>query len=539
MKKTVKRLVALMLVLVLAFSLAACTDKKDDKESSKAAGSSAATQSYTKPTSVKVMWDGTILKEADEDTDALYKAYDEAYGLKIEWIRPDHSNYANVITQTFAGSADLPDAFLLSADKYAMFAARGLLYDMSKDWEASGIYDDGRFGQWAKDIIQTYYVEGRNGEIGLFGLPTTRGNGCVTYVRESFLTACGLKADDIKTYDDYYKMLVAMKDKCKLDYVVTGAGYISNEAPYTNYLPEFYQDAYPDFVEVDGKWVDGFQQENMKEALLRLREAKLAGLLDPTLNSNSTGDARNHFYAGDCGVFTYWAGTWMNTIASSLAKNFPEYADTDGDGLKYGDVVALKPIKEVGKYIERMAPCVAIYKNCSDPASVYKYFVEPIYDGDQVMSVWMYGAKGTQWDNVAETVVLNAGTEKESKKTFAEGEFHFKATKKGDKFLAKNNIDPLLALCDYKEGKNPAGSPANAATPLGYEAQLMFNDNSTPAPAIVSNTTIAASLGDINAKRKEVAALIINGEMTYEDAMKEYTKAVGQKVSLCLDSLNE
>ena len=31
-------------------------------------------------------------------------------------------------------------------------------------------------------------------------------------------------------------------------YAVSAAGLIGTEAPYTNYLPEFYQDAYPDFT---------------------------------------------------------------------------------------------------------------------------------------------------------------------------------------------------------------------------------------------------------------------------------------------------
>ena len=39
---------------------------------------------------------------------------------------------------------------------------------------------------------------------------------------------------------------------------VSAAGFVGNEAPYTNYLPEFYQDAYPSFYQgEDGVWRDG------------------------------------------------------------------------------------------------------------------------------------------------------------------------------------------------------------------------------------------------------------------------------------------
>lgn len=527
MKKTVKRVVALMLVLVFTLSLVACKESQDEKTTTKPSSGTSAKE-YTKPTSVKVMWDGTVLKESDEYTDALYAAYDEAYGLKIEWIRPDHSKYAEYVSQAFA-SNDLPDVLLLSAGQYAAFAARGFLYDMKSDWEASGIYDDGRFSDLSKAIINTYYVEGKNGELGLYGLPTTRGNGCCTFVRESWLTAIGKTVDDIKTYANYYDMLVAMKTTLNKDFVVTGAGYISNEAPYVNYLPEFYQSAYPDFMEKDGKWVDGFAQPEMKAALERLTSAYSAQLLDPQLNSNTTTNARNNFIDNKAGVFTYWAGTWMNTLANNIIAK-----DTDGKYPK-GDIVALKPIAEIGKYIERQGAAVAILKDATNAAGIYKYFVEPIFQGTEVMSVWMYGAKGTQWDTKAETITLNKVEYK-----FSEGEFHFLLNKKGSAFLTKNNIDPLLPLCSYVEGKNPAPADLTKFVPeMAYKNQVMFNENCTPAPAIKSNAVLTMASGDIMAKRMEIATAIIEGKMSYEEGMKEYNTAVGSKVDLCLESLNE
>lgn len=528
MKKTVKRLVALMLVLVLAFSLAACKKEESNNSTTKKPSGdnkTEATLSYEKPTSIKVMWDGTILKEGEENTDALYKAYEEAYGLKINWVRPFHDTYADSVSQAFA-SGDVPDVLLLSAGQYVSFAARGFLYDMSKDWEASGMMEDSRFSEnIKKQINEMYYVEGKNGEDGLYGMPTTRGNGCITYVRKSWLDAIGKKAEDIKTYADYYNMLVAMKEKKNAEYVVTGAGYITNEAPYTNYLPEFYQSAYPDFLEKDGKWVDGFTEPEMKAALERLTAAYAAKLLDPQLNSNGTKQARNNLIDNKCGVFTYWAGTWYDNLSNSIA-NKGEYAD--------GDLTYLKPISEVGAYIERMAPVVAILKDAPNAAGIYKYFVEPIYDGDKVMTVWMFGAKGAQWDNVAETITLKG---KEYK--YEEGQFHWKLNGKGDKFLAKNNIDPLLAICEFQAGKNPAGEMVKATIARAYEAQMMFNENCKPAPAVKSNAVLTISAGDIMAKRKEVATAIIEGKMTYDAGMAEYKKAVGDKIELCLESLNE
>ena len=98
-------------------------------------------------------------------------------------------------------------------------------------------------------------------------------------------------------------------------YAVSAAGFVGNEAPFVNYLPEFYQDAYPFFIQQeDGTWVDGFLEENMKDALQRIQDAVAAGIIDKETLTNKTSDARNKFYDDKFGVFTYWAGTWRCRI---------------------------------------------------------------------------------------------------------------------------------------------------------------------------------------------------------------------------------
>ncbi len=53
-------------------------------------------------------------------------------------------------------------------------------------------------------------------------------------------------------------------------YGVVAAGFVGNEAPYINYLPEFWQDAYPAILKgEDGVWYDGFQTEETKAACVR------------------------------------------------------------------------------------------------------------------------------------------------------------------------------------------------------------------------------------------------------------------------------
>ena len=76
------------------------------------------------------------------------------------------------------------------------------------------------------------------------------------------------------TYDEYYKLLKDIQAASdNKNFVISTSGFVAGgnsgkpEAPYTNYLPEFYQDAYPEFYEKDGVWVDGFTEDAMKAAL--------------------------------------------------------------------------------------------------------------------------------------------------------------------------------------------------------------------------------------------------------------------------------
>jgi ABC-type glycerol-3-phosphate transport system substrate-binding protein len=520
MKKTAKRVVALMLAMIMVMSMVACKKKEDPKTTTAPGGE------VTKPTKITVMWDNTIVAE-DNGGVEFAKELEKALGMTIEFKRPVHSAYYDVLSTAFV-SEDVPDVFVLAANYYAQYASQGYLWNMETAWNNSDLKKSGRLEQWAIDMIAGLKTSGLADEQGIYGFNLTRGNGCVTYVRTAWLEACGLAADgsSIKTYQDYYNMCVAFKEKYNVA-PVTASKYLNGEAPYTNYLPEFYQGAYPDFYETaSGKWVDGFSEQAMKDALKRLQDANNAGLLDPDMGTNTTTNARDGFYAEEHGVFTYWAGTWAQTIVDKLAA--AGVADTR--------VTALKPIAEVGKYVERQAPVVAISSKCSNPEGVFKYFIEPIYDGAEVQALWTYGVKGTHWDDKAETITL-----KNKDYVYAANEFHFlldPATKSS--FMKKNHIDPLLQMGKFIEGKDPAATAKSPiVSPKALEVMSMFNVNCKNAPVIISTTTITENSAKIWEKRNELVTKIVAQNMNVDDAMAEYQSAVGAEVKKCLESLND
>ena len=321
MKKTLKKFAAVGLSLTSVMGLVACGSNGGNQDATKATVDWANVQ---KPEQFTVMVDGTVVKETN-GAQEFYKYLGDLTGLDIKWIRPEHSSYYDSVKNAFA-SGDIPDVVLLSSDFLANFAANGYLWDMTDAWNQSATKNSGRLIDQAEIIQSGNMVAGPDGEKALYGFSPARGNGCCTYIKSSALTAAGYNPEEVAsktlTYDEYYKMLKDMKAaSANQNFVISCSGFIAGgnkgtpEAPYTNYLPEFYQNANFTFYydEAAKEYKDGFAQQDMKDALARLKTAVDDGILDKASQNQTTSDARNKWNAKDAStassVFTYWAGT--------------------------------------------------------------------------------------------------------------------------------------------------------------------------------------------------------------------------------------
>ena len=544
MKKTLKKFAAVGLTLTSVVGLVACGPKNNTTDNKKETVDWA---SVEKPGKFTVMVDGTVVKETNGAA-AFYKYYKELTGLDIEWIRPDHSSYADSVKNTFA-SGDLPDVVLLNSDYLANFASNGYLWDMTDAWEQSATKNSGRLTDMADaknsgrliktadNVLNALQVAGLDGQKRMYGFSPYRGNGCCTYVKASALKAAGLDPDKVAnetmTYDQYYDMLKKIQAaSSNKNYVISTSGFVAGgnkpEAPYTNYLPEFYQDAQFTFYLKDGKYVDGFSEEAMKKAMDRLKTAIDDKILDPATQNASTKEARNKFTNKDANlassVFTYWAGTWADTLKTQL----------EAKGLD-SELIAINPIKELGTYVERIAPAWCITTHAENPEGIFKYFIDTMLDGGDVQTAWEYGAKGTHWDTKAESVTVKG---KEDKPTeYKEGEFHMlPSPEKPTGLMKKNHIDPILALATFKNGTDPG---AKAITDVAKTNGEFFANNSTVAVAVPYTEEMADNISDINKQRNIIVSKVANGELSAADGIKEYQSKVGNKVDEVLKSLNK
>ncbi|MCM1182455.1 MAG: ABC transporter substrate-binding protein [Roseburia sp.] len=553
-----KKALSLLLASTMVVSLAACggssdtpaTDSTTDNSNAAAstdnstaapadssAGTDASAESGEKPDyhdvlsdGITIVVNGTLTASADNGQEDFKKQWEDAVGISLTIQQLDHSGYTDAVGRLFAGG-DYPDAMIMGAEMFKQYAPTGLL------WDLSDAYANAEFQSRVTLPAINENLKDKDGH--LYGFAPTYGNGCVTYVKKAWLDAVGIDANTIKTYDDYYNMLKAFHDGDPdgngVDgdtYGVIAAGFLGNEAPYINYLPEFWQGAYPALYEKDGTWVDGFQEDATKEALLRLQQAYADGAIDPETLTASTKIAREKWFSNDqkgsSGVFTYWAGTWYQNLTDSLVKN-----EVDAE------LVQLPPIKEitdtVGGYINREAPVWVIIDQ-GDPVhnqAVFDALFDTMLDGDVVQTLWVYGAEDVHWSTKAEEFTTNPGTDSEKSYSYAEGEFHLKPSPNDPNTVwKKNHLDSALLI-------SPLTNGFVADSELMTAGNKFFTENCVDAPASPVSETYTNESGTIyDAKLAVVTAVVVDGG-DVDAAMQTYVDTVGSIIDQCLTELNQ
>ncbi len=482
MKKKAQAILSAMLVLT---SFAACgtSTSQTDADATSEEVTVEVNTNAEKPESITIMVDGTLITQ-ENGRDEFEKKWEDLTGIDLIIIQPEHDVYYDEVNKVFE-TTDLPDVVLLSSTYYTTFAAKQLLADITPYYTGSELESKVN-GAGKSSLVDGLKINGK-----LYGFSPTRGNGCTTYIKKAWLDRVGL---DVPTnFDEYMEMLKAFSEGdpdgdgvAGNTYGVSAAGLINNEAPYVNYLPEFYQDAYPSFYQKDdGTWADGFMEDSMRQALSRMRQAFASGYMDPDIVDNGTGDCRDKYYANEYGVFTYWAGTWAQTISDKLVD-----AGVDGE------IVTMAPLPETGAYLERVAPVWCITSKCKNPAGVYKYFIETMNDGGDVELLWTY--------------------------------------KPDSEDFSKNHIDHMLATVSLT---NDPG--ADSITARQAEAMQIFNDNSKMADLPYSTDAYSLYNDPLMELKKELVKKVVVDGMDMDAAYSEFEGAEGVYMSQAIvDSLN-
>ncbi len=557
-----KKVLSLLLSTAMVASLAACgstsaettTTESGDTTASQSADATASTdtaaatdEEYTLET-LNIVVNGTLTATVESGQQEFIQQWEEAvsekigHPIKLNINQLDHSDYNGTVSRLLTtgqpGDPDYPDALIMGADMFKQYATTGLLWDMAD------AYDNAEFQ--SRVTLPSINENLKDSEGHLYGFAPTYGNGCVTYVKQSWLDAVGMSADDIKTFDDYYNMLLAFTNEdpdgngSDGTYGVIAAGYGKlDEAPYINYMPEFWQGAYPSFYQKDGQWVDGFQEQATIDALARLAQGVADGVIDPDTEEAGTKQAREKFFSNDQttseGVFTYWAGTWLRTLTNNMEKQ--EVDNELGDDR----LVQLAPIQEIkdtwGGYINREAPVWVITDDQDDNSAreqaIFDALLETMLDGDKVQTLWTYGAEDVHWSTKAESFTTNADDpDKKKDYEYADGEFHLKQSPNDPNTVwKKNHLDSVLVIAPLTNGFVDNDE-------LVQKGNKFFTENCVDAPAAASCETLTENEAALVEAKTTLMKQAVAGEITPEEAIAQYQAEFGDLAQQILDELN-
>lgn len=544
-----KKLVSLILCSVMAVGLlAGCGGGSSDGGASGGGSGSGAGFVDGQLNSINIIVDGTVTATVDAGQADFKAQWEEAVGEKLghpitlNITQLDHSDYSGTVSRTLTtgqpGDAGYPDALIMSATMLRQYQTTGLLWNLASAYDNAEFQSRVNFPQVNENI--------RTADGAQYGFAPTYGNGCVTYIKQGWLDAAGKTIDDIKTFDDYYALLKAFTENdpdgngAGGTYGVIAAGFGKlDEAPFINYMPEFWQGAYPSFYQKDGTWVDGFTEQATIDALGRLHQAYADGIIDPDTEEAGTKQAREKFFSNDQttseGAFTYWAGTWLRTLSDNLVKNEVKKADGSQETL-----VQLPPIQEIkdtwGGYLNREAPVWVITDDGDgDDAreqAIFDALFETMLDGDKVQTLWTYGAEDVHWSTKAEEFKTNEGTENEAVYTYEDGQFHLKQSPNDPNTIwKKNHLDAVLVIAPLTNG-------FVSDDPLVTEGNNFFLENAVDAPAAASSETLSGVEADLVSLKTQLVNMAVVGEISPEDAVAQYTEQFGDVCATILEELN-
>ena len=82
-------------------------------------------------------------------------------------------------------------------------------------------------------------------------------------------------------------------------------------------------------------------------------------------------------------------------------------------------------------------------------------------------------------------------------------------------------------------------SPGSASIRRRITDRLPYSPPPPYAAVLPATEVLNNNIVDINTKRLEVLSQVVLGEKTYDEAMADYNKQVGAKITAVIESLNE
>ncbi|MBU0935325.1 MAG: extracellular solute-binding protein [Spirochaetes bacterium] len=462
-----------------------------------AAGTKDSTETAAMPTKITAYLNRVLI--AEDARDAVLAKHKELTGVELEVVMPPHGQYSQVLT-TSVMAGDIPDIMELTTADYPAYAAQGLLVPLD---------DFIRSNPNTAKLNPATYAGYRMSDGKVYGIPTWRGGGCVTYIRADWLRNVGMSVPI--TWDDYVKVLRAFTfndpDRNGQKDTVGLAMPFQSGWEFDYYNRFIMQEAYLDFVNKNGRWYDGFTQPEMVAALERWIQLYKEGIIDPEFFTDNTGRARTKIMEGQAGVLEHWVGTWGSRLHAG-AKNIDPNAD----------LVAIRSIQGT-HYVDRIGQVLSIAATTANPKAVFDNIVGTMWDQGEGQILWTYGVEGIHWQKAP------AGSGYEFQM--------LPQPSNPDRSMQKSFIDPPLAL-------NLEQFPVKVAQdPRDAESLRIHALDSRPLSILSLGKVGLENIGELRDAKREIFSKIVMGTLSIQDGLAQYrTIAERLNITTILTELN-
>ncbi|MGI5899737.1 MAG: extracellular solute-binding protein [Christensenellales bacterium] len=275
--KLKKVLVIMMALLLCIVPLTACTQGE---------GTGGASQAGTGEPPREVSLCMSQIRWGISVDDTMMKlwtqAMEEATNTKIEIIAPTHNDYMDKVN-VLLSSGDYPDIIRPQQawDYVSQFAVRGYLQPLTEH-----INNDSRFAQ-LKDVDLSIYQSGSD----YYGIPAGKGNCKIIWFRQDMTEKYGLNIKDVMTTDEFITELSKVDQSEVIPF--SFPKHIVNFQLFYNFFGA-YGGILPDD---NGVYYDGIQTDEMKEALLWVKQLYDQGLMDSEFITNENANMREKLSA--------------------------------------------------------------------------------------------------------------------------------------------------------------------------------------------------------------------------------------------------
>ncbi len=465
-----KKVITVLLVATLAFSLFA----QGAKESG--------------PVTIKLSSaDNTYGISTDPELQqAITDLIVEKTGVNIDPIIPPLASYTDKLA-TLLNSGDAPDVFAVAQcmTKIPQMVARGQLLDLT-----SYINNSEALKAIDPSLFQTPYTDGN-----YYFIPYNNPKSKVIMLRKDVMEKYGINLSSTPTTEEF------LTEMSKL--VGTGITPFTFPKWVDNF--QFFYNAFGAWGGVykneNGEYVDGFQEEKMKEALTYIKSLYETGVLNAEFITTENSQMREKTYTAQSASDIDYVTNYINYVQNTANAGCPtemfviyKLVGPNGDG---------------GALNEATQTAFAVSSKTKHPDEAFKVIEAIVTDEDIYPAFFGIGVEGKHY-------TLNENGEITATAKASNSGYKYTLNYLSDSFL---NIDldnlPFTLSTTLLDGIKTTQKHIKAVTP-----NLGPNHNADVVVGVSDEYDRVSP--SIKSTRESIAAKIVMGSVTVEEGMAEY-----------------